>query len=160
MRRTTNAEAISQLNRILDQEGVRAAVAYLNSLTEHRFTSLYQFQGDTLHNVIFFDRQNPTVTHSDDIPVMASYCVFVRDAQAKFITHDSGKDERVQHHPKRDVVQSYCGVPLLGPDGAMFGTICHFDFLPGRVADIDVALLETMAYLLPKSAQRFSALKS
>ncbi|MDZ4815732.1 MAG: hypothetical protein SGI71_05650, partial [Verrucomicrobiota bacterium] len=29
----------------------------------------------------------------------------------------------------------------------LFGTICHFDFKPGRIDDLDVELLEYMASL-------------
>ncbi|MBA2690795.1 MAG: GAF domain-containing protein [Burkholderiales bacterium] len=150
MNRIPNSDAISNLKRILANDGVRAAVVYLNSLTRHRFTSLYRFDGETLHNLIFYDRENPEIQNCSDIPVLASYCVFVRESRATFATHDAQQDERVGNHPKRKTVQAYCGVPLLDQDGKMFGTICHFDFKPGRIADVDVEFLECMAPLLHK----------
>ena len=128
--------------------GPRAALAFLNSLTSHRFTSLYLFDEEMLLNVVFYDREHPELTRSEDIPVMASYCIFVRDSKAPFMTEEARTDERVNNHPKQETLQSYCGVPLFSRDGKMFGTICHFDFEPGRVSDLDVELLEYMAILL------------
>jgi GAF domain-containing protein len=150
MSRIHNSEAITNLKMILANDGVRAAIAYLNSLTNQHFTSLYRFDGETLHNLIFFDREHPEIQNYSDTPVLESYCVFVRDSEALFATHDAQQDERVHNHPKQKTVQSYCGVPLLDQDGKMFGTICHFDFPPGRIADVDVELLEYMAQLLQK----------
>ncbi len=147
MRRVNNAEAFAQLKDAMSSKGIRGAVEYLNSLTSQRFTSLYRFDGDMLHNLYFYDRENPIAERCDDIPVLASYCVFVRDRKENFEVHDSRNDERVAHHPKRQEVLSYCGVPLTH-EGKMFGTICHFGFLPGRVSEEDVELMEYMAQLL------------
>lgn len=141
---------LAELKVAFAQEGVRGAIMLLNSLTPHRFTSLYRFDDVTLRNVTFFDRENPTVESCEDIPVEASYCVFVRDLAAKFLIEHAERDERVNNHPKQAVVQCYCGVPLLNSEGKMFGTICHFDFKPGRITERDVELLEYMARLLQR----------
>lgn len=148
MVRTFSHDSMLQLKAAFTNGGVRGAVAFLNSLTEHRFTSLYQFDGPTLKNITFFDRENPTVESCEDVPVEASYCVFVRDLSARFMVDDAMRDGRVQNHPKKATVQSYCGVPLLDRDGKMFGSICHFDFEPRRISAQDVELLEYMARLL------------
>ncbi|MEO8343231.1 MAG: GAF domain-containing protein [Gallionella sp.] len=151
MNRIQNSEAITNLKLILANDDVRAAVAYLNSLSSQRFTSLYRFNDETLHTLTFFDREHPEIQSSSDIPVLESYCIFVRESGEIFLTHDAQQDERAHNHPKQKMVQSYCGVPLLDQDGKMFGTICHFDFSPGHIADVDVELLEYMAQLLSKS---------
>ncbi|MGH8030043.1 MAG: hypothetical protein ACREO3_08920, partial [Arenimonas sp.] len=104
--------ALHRLRTTFADGGLRAGVEYLNSLTGHRFTALYRFDQDTLENVVFFDRDNPEVTTAQSIPVMASYCVFVRDTNATFSTANAALDERVGDHPKRGVLQAYCGVPL------------------------------------------------
>jgi hypothetical protein len=142
---------LPELRKRLATEGLRGAVQFLNSLTPHRFTSLYRFDGPTLRNVTFFDRDNPDVESSEDIPIEASFCVFVRDTRCAFTIADAGSDDRVRDHPKRAVVKRYCGVPLLDSAGRMFGSICHFDFEPGRVDESEVALLERMAELLRPS---------
>ena len=131
--------------------GVRGALQHLNGRTPHRFTSLYRFEGDMLRNVTFFDRQNPDQAKCEDIPVAASYCVFVRDSGTRFVVQDSWFDEQVRDHSKRKVVQCYCGVPLVDRDGRMFGSICHFDVKPGIVSRDDIELLEYMADLLRES---------
>lgn len=141
-----------ELAAILDRDGTRAAVVFLNSLTEHRFTVLYRFDDETLRSVCFYDSENPGMASTPDIPVMASYCVFVRDGGDTFAVSDSQHDMRVREHPKRKKIQSYCGVPLLDEDGRMFGTICHFDFRALPISDANVALMEAMAPLIQRRA--------
>ena len=142
------SEALAQLETIYASDGVRSAIAFLNSLTLHRFTSLYRFDEATLRNITFFDRENPDATSCEDIPVEASYCVFIRNSGTKFLVPDAPHDERVREHPKRATVLCYCGVPLLDADGKMFGSICHFDLNSGIITEQDVQLLEHMARLL------------
>ncbi|HYH43220.1 MAG TPA: GAF domain-containing protein [Burkholderiales bacterium] len=148
---TPTADAQRQLRTLLGAGDTRAALIFLNGLTEHRFTALYRFDKETLQNLYFFDRENPQQESTEDIPVMASYCAFVRDRNSLFSTPDSLQDERVRDHPKRQVVQSYCGVPLRDESGDMFGTICHFDFRPRPISDENVELMEAVAPLLKQS---------
>lgn len=145
---TDHRELFVQLKAALTERGVRGAVAYLNSLTTHRFTSLYRFNRGALQNITFYDRKNPEVESCEEIPVEASYCVYVRDHGENFSVEDSESDERVREHPKRQAVRSYCGVPLLDGRDQLIGSICHFDLEPGRTTEQDVALLEYMARLL------------
>jgi len=148
MESKTRGEAFAELKTTLATKGVRGAVEFLNLQTPHRFTSLFRFDGPTLRSVTFYDRQNPDQENCEAIPVEASYCVFVRDTGRNFLVADAGDDQRVKEHPKRQMVQCYCGVPLLDRTGRMFGSICHFDFEPAPIADRDVELLERMAELL------------
>ena len=136
------------MRSICDRDGIRSVLIYLNRLSNHRFTALYRFDVDQLKNVYFFDRERPDVETCPDIPIMASYCVFVRDSGNMFVTLDSMEDERVTDHPKRFEVRSYCGVPLVGEDGRAFGTICHFDPQPLSISDENVELMEGVADLL------------
>ncbi len=144
----------TRLKEILDDEGTRAAVAYLNGLTWHRFTALYRFDRETLRNLYFFDREHPEVESSPDIPITASYCVFVRDNERTFALSDSFSDGRVEGHPKRPQIRSYCGVPLVAESGRMFGTICHFDLEPLNISDETVSLMEAVAPLLEARSRR------
>jgi GAF domain-containing protein len=153
MSQQNTRKALLELKDVFARQGVRSAVQFLNSLTPHRFTSLFRFDGANLRNVVFFDRENPHVESCEDIPVEASYCVFVRDLGKNFTIVDSQADPRVVDHPKRATVQCYCGVPILDGTGKMFGTICHFDFNPGRITEMDVELLEQMAWLLQSKAK-------
>lgn len=145
--------ALQELRALIRDGQVRRALALLNARTAHRFTSLYRFDGDTLRNVWFFDCEHPERETVDDIPVLASYCVFVREREATFRVDDADADARVAGHPKREEIRAYCGVPLLDDMGRMFGTICHFDFRPLAISDENVALMEALAPML----QRYSA---
>lgn len=141
-------DALQRLRALIRRGDVRGALAVLNARTEHRFTSLYRFDDDVLRNVWFFDREQPELEAIDSMPVRASYCVFVRDQGATFRVDDADTDGRVAEHPKREQIRAYCGVPLLDPDGRMFGTVCHFDYRPIAISDESVALMEALAPLL------------
>ncbi len=143
-------DSLRQLKTLLNDGDVRGAIIYLNGLTEHRFTSLYRFDNQTLTNVYFYDRENPTQKSTPDIPIMASYCIFIRNSQSTFTTVESLQDDRLQNHPKQLEVRSYCGIPLLDENGKMFGTICHFDFQPTPISNATVKLMESVAPLLKK----------
>jgi GAF domain-containing protein len=140
--------ARSELKSVFNGKGLRRAVIFLNSLTDHRFTSVYRFDGPTLRSITFYDRENPEVDHCDDLPVLASYCVFVRDLGAPFEVSHAACDERVNGHSKQRSIQRYCGVPLRDSDGKMFGSICHFDLNPGAIRASDVDLLEYLGDLM------------
>ena len=148
MGRMSNERAIGELKTILRRDGVRRALIYLNHLAEHRFSALYQFKDDQLRNLYFYDREYPEVESTDEIPVTASYCVFLRETGALFHTSDALRDDRVRRHPKREQIQAYCGVPVLDAKGKLFGSICHFDLQPRVISDEDVDLMEAVALLL------------
>lgn len=150
----TSRQAIEHTRTLLAAGAVRDAVIVLNRQTDHRFTALYRFEGDVLHNVILYDREDPAQTTTPDIPVMASYCVFVRDREETFGVADSRADDRVAGHPKRQQIRSYCGVPLLDDTGRMFGSICHFDFEPRAISDEAIETMEALAPALQRGASK------
>lgn len=143
--------ALERVRALLDGGDLRGAVILLNSLAPHRFTSLFRFDGDMLRTVVFFDRDNPTQAVVDDIPVAASYCVFVREGGSTFTVPDAACDPRVDGHPKQSVFRSYCGVPLIDAAGRMHGTVCHFDFDPHPDDIRTVDLLESVAPFLART---------
>jgi CheY-like chemotaxis protein len=125
---------VADLARRHDMRGV---LGLLNARALYRFTSIFRFDGDRLVSVWTFDREQPDADPSPaELPVDASYCVFVRDACAPFVIDDSQRDPRVLHHRKRDSVRAYCGVPLLREDGVMVGSLCQFD-VEARAVDPD-----------------------
>lgn len=145
---TGHRAAVARFREILGTEGVRPALHYLNGQSAHRFTAVFRFEGGTLRNLHMIDREDHTVERCADQPVLDSYCIYVRRTAEKFITGDSTRDDRVSGHPKQNVVQSYCGIPLMEEDGTLFGTICHFDFEPVPFGDDEVLLLEDVTPLL------------
>ncbi|MGY3265772.1 GAF domain-containing protein [Lysobacter sp. HA35] len=116
-----------QLSYMLENGNSRDALVLLNWQSEFRFTALFRFDGEWLRQVELYDRLNPAGTEPSDIPILASYCLFVRDTGKPVEIYDSYVDERVQAHPKRPVVRSYCSAPLVDIEGRAIGTVCHFD---------------------------------
>lgn len=147
----SNLNTLDQLKLIVGERGIRAGLIFLNALTPHRFTALYRFDDDTLHSLEFFDCENPSQETTADIPVLASYCVFVRDRGERFATGHASEDDRLGDHSKRKVLQSYCGVPLRDVEGNMFGTICHFDYDAMSISNDTVELMEAVAPMLRRA---------
>ena len=145
-----------KLKEIISSKGVREALKFLNGLAGHRFSAIYRFNNENLESVMLFDRENPELLTMPQIPILASYCVFVRDTERRFSVENSIQDERVENHQKRLEVISYIGVPLLDEDGKMFGTICHFDVVPRSASTQDIELMEQMSKLLQKQSSAIS----
>ena len=77
-------EEVQKLRDVFATEGPRSAITYLNSLTSHRFTSAFRFDDGMLKSTFFYDRDNPGNSGCEEIPILASYCVFVRDFKVMF----------------------------------------------------------------------------
>ncbi len=125
--------AVELRERSSDVPGdIRELLAQLGQSSPCRFTSLLRFtDADTLSSVWTHDRENPEVDPFPlGLPVHASYCVLVREADATCAIEDARTDSRAAHHPKRDELATYIGVPLRRADGQMFGTLCSYDSEP------------------------------
>jgi len=146
-------KAIATFRELLRGRGVRAALQFLNSISNHRFTAVFRFEGDTLRNLHLIDRENSKIERCPDLPVVDSYCVYVRSAAKPFVINDSLDDDRVEGHLKQQIVRSYCGVPLLDENGELFGTICHFDFKPIPFTAEEAFLLDEITPYLVKAIQ-------
>ena len=148
----TATDFATQLKIVLAERGLEAAIALLNSFTGCRFTSMFRFDGRMLRPLTFYDRADPAAEPPEDIPVEASYCVFVRDTGLPFRVDDSSADVRVEHHPKRREILAYCGVPLKDEYGITFGTLCHFDVRAVPITDADVRRMEDFARIVNEVA--------
>lgn len=144
-------DIIEELKTTLARDGLHSAIASLNARTECRFTSMYRFDGKMLRNLTFYDRANAAAEPPEDIPVEASYCVYVRDLHRPFHVEDSLEDIRVGKHPKCREIRSYYGVPLEDSDGVVFGTLCHFDVNPVPISAENIALMEEFAKVVGRS---------
>ncbi|QEL19262.1 GAF domain-containing protein [Limnoglobus roseus] len=142
--------ARDQLEAVLDRDGVRPALAFLNGTSGHRFSALFSFAADHTRNLYFYDRQNPDVAEGADHPIELTYCVYVREEGGPFLLADATVDERVMLHAAQFRVQSYCGVPLLSPTGQVVGTLCHYDVEPVEVRPEALALMLHFADLLAR----------
>lgn len=123
---------------------VRSTLATLNSRTRYRFTGLYRLDPPVLRNVCLFDRENPQLSFSGDIHLLAdTYCSIVSATGEPFTTSDSRVDDRLAEHPARDRVISYFGIPL-SVNGEVRGVLCHFDGRPRFAPEGERAFLESV----------------
>ena len=149
---------MNDIEAILDAEGVRGALRWLNEQVPHRYSAIYERQGKTLHNLYVFDKQNPAIRLFTDEPIIDTYCHLVFDTESNIQITNASSDSRVQQHPKRTVVESYCGVPLRLANGEVFGTVCHFDPEPQTLNDAELQVLEAAAQkIAPRLASMHGA---
>ncbi len=146
--------ALARLREVLRGRGIAAALQYIAERSGHRFIGVYHFDDTMLRTQFFHDRDHPDAGPPADIPVMSSYCVFVRDSGLGFIVEDAPHDRRVDGHAKQSQLLSYCGVPMLDEHGDMFGTACLYDLVPRDVSALDLALLEALGPLISEHSRR------
>ena len=140
--------AFAQFSRVLAKDGARAALADLVLRTDYRFIGIFRFQDGKANAAIYFDRENPGMLRTQEVPDTATYCCYVRDERGLFATADSIADERLTQHPARTQVRAYCGVPILNPEGVLLGSLCHYDLEPRDPTQLDLDLLLQVASAL------------
>lgn len=133
-------------------DGLWAAMRWINDRVPYRFTAIFAFDGDMLRNICLVDKQNAGITHCPKQPITDSYCVYIHRSGKRMSVEDALLDKRVDGHPKRSAYQCYYGIPLLGSDGKLLGTVCHFDTAPVRVTDDIVSVLDDLAPLIAGAA--------
>lgn len=138
---------IDEFGAILSQQGITAALKYLNNRTPHRYTGIFRFDGDTLRNEALFDRFDPNVAKGDDVPMRVTYCSLVGKQQVPLEINDATADERVRGLIDTPVV-SYCGVLIRDAAGQPYGTLCHYDMQRCQERTSDLLLLEAASALL------------
>jgi GAF domain-containing protein len=142
------AEAFDAFNRVLEARGVRAGLGYLVGLTDYRFIGIWRFQDGKANAAVHFDKENPDVTSATEVPDTATYCCYVRDSRGAFMTAHAMLDPRTEGHPAREAVPTYCGVPILDPEGELLGTLCHYDLVPRDPSTVDLELMLQVASAL------------
>jgi hypothetical protein len=140
---------IGEFTEKLEQQGVHAALQYLNSRTPHRYTGIFRFDNDTLRSEVLFDRYELTLTKGADAPMEATYCSLVGRQQAPLEINDATTDARVKGVIDTPVV-SYCGVLIRDNEGRAFGSLCHYDMQRCQERTTDLPLLEAAAKLFYK----------
>ncbi|RIJ42015.1 hypothetical protein [Pontibacter oryzae] len=135
-----------EFNDALSSAGAYGALRYLNKRTPHRFTGVYKYVGNTLQNIVLYDRYDPTIHMGADTPLAATYCSLLQKQQALEI-NDASEDERVKGVIETSVV-SYCGVSIKDDEGNPFGSLCHFDMNRCQERYSDFPLLEAAAKVL------------
>jgi GAF domain-containing protein len=145
--------ALMQLESVLSQRGCHAGLEFLNERVDHRFTAIYRLDNALMKNVDLVDKERIGLPDLQEVPLGNSFCQYaLRDGQ--FLTSASGDDRRLDGHPYQGVVGSYVGLPLLGNDGELWGTFCHFDIANRPIQDEEFDFLQKVARLLPRYMPR------
>jgi hypothetical protein len=133
-------------------EGLWAAMRSLNAISPYRFTAVFSFDGDLLRNLCLVDKEDANVKSCADQSITESYCIFVQRSRAPFSVERAMQDERVDGHPKQPSYQCYYGIPLVGRDGKLLGTVCHFDQETVPVSGDVVMALDDLAGVIAEAA--------
>ena len=137
---------IAEFAAVLQQQGVHAALGYLNHRTPHRYTAVYRFDGDVLRSEALFDRNVADVRQGTDAPLATTYCSLVGRSEAPVDILDAAVDP--QARGIETPVISYCGALIRDGQGIAFGTLCHYDLQRCQTRTTDQPLLEAAAQLL------------
>ena len=147
---------LGTFSTLLEKEGPEAALHYLNSGVPHRYTAVYRFEGELLPNVLLHDkRRQMRPEFLIAVPFKQSFCQYVHKDQV-FRTDDSASDERLVGHPYRGVVVSYHSAPITNDEGALWGTMSHFDMSSHPLADSEFELLQRAARALTRYLPRLA----
>lgn len=138
-----------ELSDRLQRHGVQAGLDFLNSRVLHRYTAVYALNGTTLRNLYISDKQGEVrPDFLAEVDMGSSFCQFVL-REGYFLTGDSARDARLNGHPYQAVMVAYHGVPLMGSDGVLSGTLCHFDTVQRELSGEEFEYLQQAARILP-----------
>ena len=146
--KTSTEAAFQQFTQTVAEEGLRAALAYLLSLTDYRYIAIFRRNGDKATAAMFYDRDDPQTVRVEEVPVTATYCNIAVDNKALFATANALEDPRLVSHVARETVQSYWGVPVMTPEGEILGTLCQYDNVPRDPSQVNLELMIEVACAL------------
>jgi GAF domain-containing protein len=147
----SSAVAYNVFAKVLASDGLRSALYALLRRCDYRFIGIFRFKDGKATSVVHVDRENLSVLRADEVPDTATYCSFVRADLTPFVTQDARVDPRTQEHSARDVVQAYCGLPVMADDSKFIGTLCLYDVVPRNPDQLDLDLLSQACEAIGKS---------
>ncbi|MFN3571587.1 MAG: hypothetical protein ACK4VX_14995 [Polaromonas sp.] len=121
------ADAFSE---VLLVGGLGAALDFLNTRTDYRFTFVYKSEPPFARRVLVHDRESLYISSRDPVPVTQTFFEFMLTEPA-FATADGLLDERSHRHPGRMHFRGFCGIQLRHADGRHYGWLAHAS--PGAV---------------------------
>lgn len=142
------AASFADFSRRLAAEGVRSALSSLLQRTDYRFISIFRFKDGKATSAVHVDREDPGALQAGEVDDTATYCCYVRDGNGAFVTADALIDSRTMDHVAREVVRTYCGIPIMDSEGVLIGTLCHYDLVPRDPGQLDLELLLQVASAL------------
>ena len=145
--------AFNVFARLLDTDGIRAALYSVLRKSDYRYISIFRFKDGRATSAVHVDRDDLNVQQAAEVADTATYCCHVRNTGEAFATADASADPRTADHPAKNVVRSYVGVPIVTPDGELLGTLCHYDLVPRDPSRLDVELLVQVSSALARSGR-------
>jgi GAF domain-containing protein len=145
------AVAFNVFSKLLISDGIRAALYSVLRHSSYRFISIFRFMDGKATSCVHVDREDLLASQADEVPDTATYCLHVRNSNRPFVTANAAWDARTSNHPARDVVLSYCGVPILASDGTLIGTLCYYDLVARDPDQLDLELLLQVSSALAQS---------
>jgi hypothetical protein len=135
------------LQDLLDDQGLRAGLVYLNARVPHRYTAMYRLRDKRLRRLGFVDKKGGQGPDTADVRFEDSFCeLAVRDGHLSVTNVAS--DARVRHRPNPLQIGSYVGFPLASGPGALYGSFCHFDTCAHALGDGELEFLAQASQLL------------
>ena len=124
----------TNFERVLEETGLYAALAFLNAETAYRLTGVYRFEPGVVKSVALYDRMDLDRRIGSDVPWFDSYCMMTAGDGVQCEIQNSLTDARLRIHAARATVMSYCAVLLRTVHGDPLGTLCHYDVCPRNTA--------------------------
>jgi GAF domain-containing protein len=146
---TLQSPFVADFERTLEQDGILAGLRFLNGRVAHRCSAIYRLQHLTARNLYFHDREGALLPSAfGTVPLGDGFCQHAL-REGFFLTDDTRTDSRVDGSPFKGVVIAYHGLPLRDKVGRLFGSLCHFDFVPRTLPDEELEVLQEAARVLP-----------
>lgn len=144
------AAAFNVFASLLETDGIRTALYSVLRRSDYRFIGIFRFKDGKATSAVHVDRENLGTTQAGEVDDTATYCSFARATGKPFVTADASSDDRTAGHVARDVIRSYCGIPIYQADGEFIGTLCHYDVVPRDPEDLDLELLAQVSSALER----------
>ena len=152
----TSSTALSELQEVLDREGLHAALQFLNARVPHRYTAVYRLSEAYLRRLGFIDKEGGPGLEFAEVPFKDSFCELAVQ-QPPMVVTDVVADPRMADYPNPGLFMSYVGLPLSVGPGALYGTLCHYDTSPHPLSDAELSFLEQASELLLRFCLRTKA---
>lgn len=138
---TKDSSPLANFEAILQKQGLKAGLRFLNERVPHRYTSVYRLSQQRLRRLGFVDKLGGHGAELAELPFKDSFCeITVREGH--FATTESASDGRLAGNPYQSMVGSYVGLPLVSPSDGLFGTFCHYDERGHPVSDTEFVFLQ------------------
>jgi hypothetical protein len=138
------AAELDAFSEVLLVGGLGAALDFLNTRTDYRFTFVYKSEPSFARRILVHDRESLYISSRDPVPVTQTFFEFML-SEPVFATADGLLDQRSCRHPARTHFRGFCGVQLRHPDGRHYGWLAHASPGPLAIPEHEAGFLQLIA---------------